>query len=81
MKDDREKFIEKRKFGIPLDTFVEIELSANEISRIRGWIKNGDSIRVCPYHRGSRVVLVNETKLWGLKRKNKLGNIKLAELL
>ena len=22
MKDDREKFIEKRKFGIPLDTFV-----------------------------------------------------------
>lgn len=68
MKHNKEKFADKRKFGIPLDTFVETSLTERQISEIREWVKNGDSIRVFPYHQGSQVVLINATKIWGVKK-------------
>jgi hypothetical protein len=59
---NKEKFAEKRKFGIPLDTFVEIELSKKDIAKIQGWIKNRDSISIIP-STSNFIVLLNETKL------------------
>jgi len=58
---NKEKFAEKRKFGIPLDTFVEIELLKKDIAKIQGWIKNRDSISIIP-STSNFIVLLNETK-------------------
>lgn len=59
--NNEEKFAEKRKFGIPLDTFVEIELSKKDVSEIAEWIKNGDSIGIYASH-SNFIVLLNHTK-------------------
>jgi hypothetical protein len=60
-------FAEKRMFAIPLDTFVEIEISGKQARKIRRWIKDGDVIGVFPYAHGNVLVLTNATKLWGSK--------------
>jgi len=60
---NEEKFAEKRKFGIPLDTFVEIELSEKDAIKIRQWIKNHDAVAVCPEGFSNAIVLINQTKL------------------
>lgn len=57
----KEKFTEKRKFFIPLDTFIEIKLSKKDNAKIQGWIKNGDSISFVP-STSDFIVLFNETK-------------------
>ena len=59
----KEKFAEKRKFGIPLDIFVEIELSEKDAIKIRQWIKNHNAILVCPEGFSDVIVLINQTKL------------------
>lgn len=61
------KFVEKRQFGIPLNTFVEIEISGKQARKIRKWIDAGDVIGVFPYACGNVLVLANATKLWGFK--------------
>jgi len=63
MKHNKEKFYDGRKFGIPLDTFVEVRLSEKDAIKIRGWIKAGDSVFVAPEGFGNIIVLLNQTKL------------------
>ncbi len=72
MMKKEEKFVEKRQFAIPLETFVEIDISEKERSKILKWIYNYDIIGIFPYSTGlPRLVLTNETKLkkWKQKRK------------
>jgi hypothetical protein len=57
----KEKFAEKRKFFIPLDTFIEIKLSKKNNAKIQRWIKNRDSISFIP-STSNFIVLLNETK-------------------
>lgn len=72
MKDKLERFIEKRQFAIPLETFVEIDIPENTRSKILQWIENGDVIGIYPYATGlSRLVLINETKFKRSKQKRK----------
>jgi len=59
----KEKFAEKRHFGIPLDTFIEIQLSEKDAIKIRQWIKNHDTVAVFPEGFSYRIVLINQTKL------------------
>jgi hypothetical protein len=56
----KEKFVKKRKYALPLDTFIEIELSKKNKAKIQGWIKNRDSISIVPS--ANSIVLLNETK-------------------
>ena len=59
----KEKFVEKRQFGIPLDTFVEVELSEKDAQKIREWINAYDSVFVVPEGFSNVIVLLNQTKL------------------
>ena len=59
----KEKFAEKRHFGIPLDTFIEIQLSEKDAIKIRQWIKNHDTVAVYSEGFSNAIVLINETKL------------------
>lgn len=69
----KEKFVETRQFAIPLETFVEMDISEEEQrAKILKWIENGDIIGVFPYATGlPRLVLMNQTKLdkWKSKKK------------
>jgi hypothetical protein len=72
MSEKEEKFVEKRLFAIPLETFVEMEISEEQRSKILKWIEEGDIIGVFPYATGlPRLVLTNQTKLDKWKRKKK----------
>lgn len=72
MNGKEEKFVEKRQFAMPLETFVEMDISEEQRSKILKWIDDNDVIGVFPYATGvPRLVLTNETKLHKLKRKRK----------
>lgn len=63
MKHNKEKFYDGRKFGIPLDTFVEVELSEKDAIKIREWINANDSVAVVPRGFSNVIILLNNTKL------------------
>jgi hypothetical protein len=72
MNGKEEKFVEKRQFAIPLETFVEMDISEEQRSKILKWIDDGDIIGIFPYATGlPRLVLTNQTKLdkWNRKKK------------
>jgi hypothetical protein len=72
MNEKEEKFVEKRQFAIPLETFVEMDISEEQRAKILKWIDDGDIIGVFPYATGlPRLVLTNQTKLdkWNRKKK------------
>jgi hypothetical protein len=72
MNRKEEKFVEKRQFAIPLETFVEMDISEEQRSKILKWIEDRDIIGVFPYATGlPRLVLTNQTKLDKWKRKKK----------
>lgn len=72
MMKEEEKFVEKRRFAIPLSTFVEIDISERERSKILKWIDHDDIIGIYPYATGlPRLVLINETKHKKWKEKKK----------
>jgi len=70
--EKEEKFVEKRQFATPLETFVEMDISEEQRSKILKWIENGDIIGIFPYATGlPRLVLINQTRLDKWKRKKK----------
>jgi hypothetical protein len=72
MNEKEEKFVEKRQFAIPLETFVEMDISEEQRAKILKWIDDGDIIGIFPYATGlPRLVLTNQTKLdkWNRKKK------------
>ena len=70
LRDTEEKFVSKRHFAIPLETFVEMDISEEQRSKILKWIQNNDNIGIFPYATGlPRLVLINQTKLDAWKRK------------
>lgn len=72
MNKKEENFVEKRQSAIPLETFVEIDISEEQRSKILKRIDDGDIIGVFPYATGlPRLVLINQTKLDKWKRKKK----------
>jgi hypothetical protein len=72
MNEKDEKFVEKRQFAMPLETFVEMDISEEQRSKILKWIDTDDIIGVFPYATGlPRLVLINQTKLKKWKRKKR----------
>jgi hypothetical protein len=72
MNEKEEKFVEKRQFAIPLETFVEMDISEEQRTKILKWIDGTDIIGIFPYATGlPRLVLINQTKLDKWKRKKK----------
>jgi hypothetical protein len=71
-REEPEKFVSKRVFAMPQETFVEMDISEEQRVKILKWIDAGDIIGVFPYATGlPRLVLTNQTKLdkWNKKKK------------
>ena len=58
-----ERFVEKRQFAIPLDTFIELWLSEKDAVKYALWMKRGDSVEIVPFHSGKAVVILNRSLL------------------
>ena len=58
-----EKFVEKRKFALPKETFVVTKLPKEELRKIMDWKRGGDKITIWPCLSTSELVLVNESLL------------------
>jgi hypothetical protein len=57
------KFVEKRQFHIPEETFILLKLSEKDWKKLYGWIKNKDNVVVSPVSQPPEVFLINESKL------------------
>jgi hypothetical protein len=62
---DKEKFVKRRHFAWPRDSFLEIKLSARNALKIQEWVKNGDDVQIIPHYKWRFIVLKNETKREG----------------
>jgi hypothetical protein len=66
---DHAKFVEKREFHIPQETFILLKLNKKDWKKLDSWVKNKDNVVVAPVSRPPEVFLLNETKLVESKRK------------
>lgn len=62
---DKDKFVKRRHFAWPHDSFVELKLSPKNTLKIQEWEKNGDDIQIVPHYKWQFIVIKNETKRKG----------------